>query len=1420
MPNRARGFAKKFFIAIAFLVASANVYSATCTVYYDNWYYHNFLDPYGYVRKAQNREVLCRGLGETYEAYKIATRPPHYIPTTFNFEDSWLDPNNPNNCTARVRWTNANGTGFNTITASYTTSTPATCKPESPEYRDDRNFGPQSCPNLGESNYGNPINVASGNKHRRESDYEGSGSFPLRFERSYNSGSAGQGNIGNRWTHNYARSLVPLEFTVVRLVRPSGDSRYFTKCSSAWCATSDMAGSLTRGSTSWTYIDENDNTEIYDAAGKLQSIQNRVGIAQTFGYDGSGRLSTVTHSFGHQLDIGYDGSGRIEEVSLHGAGTIATYGYDTDSNLTSVENADLSSRNYLYDESSYSAAPAGNFLLTGIEDEDTSRFATYQYDSTSRAIASNHAGDGDIEVTYNVNGTTSTEDGIGGQRTYTFHEVNGLKRIASVTGDVDLACGVFAGYDYSVAGDLVGTTDFNGEDTSYTYNSRHLEEERVEAVGTSVELTTETQWHSTLRLPTQIDIPGRQITLTYDGSGNTLTRTETDTLPGGTQSRTWTWTYNSYGQVLTEDGPRTDVIDVTTYTYYSCSTGSECGRLETVTNAAGHVTSFDSYDEHGYPTEVTSANGTTTMFAFDTRQRLSAQCVGGSLPGCTGGELTSFMYWDTGPVKKVTNPDFSFLEFSYDTAQRLTRIEDSAGNYIEYTVDALGNRIEEEVRDNLGGLRLTGSRVYNALNQLYQEIGASSTGANTTSYAYDGNGNLTQITAPLSRVTSSVFDELNRLTQITDAESGLTSLHYDAPGNLVGITDPNGNSTTYEYDGLGNLLEIDSPDSGTTSNDYDSAGNLLVSTDARGAVAEYEYDELNRQISAEYALSGSPTQTLSYTYDQGTYGKGFLTGAADANHSMSWTIDSKGRLASTETTFNSITHTIDYTYTDGLRTSMTLPSGNVINYTYDSSGRVSSVALGVTTILNNVSWEPFGGVAGWTWGNSTTHSRTYDDDGRILAVDSSLSNGLNLEFGYDAANRITSIDDVGSSPIDWDYDHDDLDRLTGADGPKTITWTYDATGNRLSENDSALGSSTYTVSGSSNQLVLISGVTSRSYGYDASGNVLSDGTLDLTYNARNRLSHVERGLDDTDYLYDAVGQLIEATGTSGTVRFAYDDEGHLIGEYDASGDLIQETVWLGDTPVATIRPGSMGGYGFFYIHADQVNAPRRLVEPSNNSIVWRWDSDAFGNGAPDEDPDANSQIVIYNLRFPGQYYDSITGLHYNYFRDYDPSTGRYVESDPIGLRGGSNIYQYGNANPVQFFDQLGLAPGQIFSTPEQALADRESYRSSVDAHNIWWLTRLIGPQLVMVGPYPVDCGWSWDAVPLNMGFPPISRKPGKLGTFKGRSALRRENGMVRDAATAAGLNAEQSRRLHDEISGQGLSYRKILEIAMEIAGRY
>jgi RHS repeat-associated protein len=736
---------------------------------------------------------------------------------------------------------------------------------------------------------------------------------------------------------------------------------------------------------------------------------------------------------------------------------------------------------------------------------------------------------------------------------------------------------------------------------------------------------------------------------------------------------------------------------VTTYTYYNCNTGAQCGQVNTITDALGHVTTYNSYNANGQPTQITDANGLVTALGYDLRQRLTDRCSGSTLPGCTGGELTHLDYWPTGLLKKVTNPDGSFIEYTYDAAHRLTQIQDGALNKIVYTLDAKGNRTAENTYDPSNALRRTHTRVFDTLSQLWKDINAAGTTNVTTVFGYDRNGNSISVNAPLSRNSTSSYDYLNRLSQITDPASGTTVFGYDVNDNLTSVTDPRSLVTSYTYTAFGDLKTQSSPDTGLTTNTYDSGGNLDTVTDSRGAVTDYGYDAANRVTSASFTKAGVTDQAISYAYDAGTNQNGHLTSASDASHTLAWTYDTHGRITGKGQTVGSTTLAIGYGYNgSGQLSSTVLPSGATIGFGYNANGQVTSLVLnGSTTILSGITYDPFGPITGWTWGNNTTTSRAFDADGKVTQID--LASGASLKnFSYDDAFRITGISEAGNSALSWTYGYDNLDRLNAASKTGTTQgWTYDASGNRLTQTGTT--PSTYTNSGTSNRVSSISGSLPRTYAYDTAGNTLSYGGATFTYNNRGRMASATNGGVTATYTYNALGQRISRTAAGLTTLYVYDEAGHLAGEYTSAGALIQETVWLGDTPVATLRPNGSGGVVVYYVHADHLNTPRLVTDTSNN-IRWRWDSDPFGTTQPDENP-GSLGVFTYNLRFPGQQFDSVTGLNYNYFRDYDPAIGRYVESDPIGLSGGTATYLYAGANPGAWFDVNGLDIAVINNGP-------------------------------------------------------------------------------------------------------------------------
>jgi RHS repeat-associated protein len=217
----------------------------------------------------------------------------------------------------------------------------------------------------------------------------------------------------------------------------------------------------------------------------------------------------------------------------------------------------------------------------------------------------------------------------------------------------------------------------------------------------------------------------------------------------------------------------------------------------------------------------------------------------------------------------------------------------------------------------------------------------------------------------------------------------------------------------------------------------------------------------------------------------------------------------------------------------------------------------------------------------------------------------------------------------------------------------------------------------------------------------------------------------------TTYTYNALGQRVTKTTAGNTTYFVYDEAGHILGEYDNAGSLIEEIAWMYDIPVASIRFGSCG-LAVFYIHTDHLNTPRRITKRSTNEIVWRWDSDAFGTTQANENP-SGLGVFAFNLRFPGQYFDSETGLHYNYYRDgYDPATGRYAQSDPIGLYGGINTYAYVSGNPLSRFDPLGLVEiCKQLRILDQKAQERRNIERTVLARIPWLQGRPTG---ISVGP--------------------------------------------------------------------------------------
>ena len=268
----------------------------------------------------------------------------------------------------------------------------------------------------------------------------------------------------------------------------------------------------------------------------------------------------------------------------------------------------------------------------------------------------------------------------------------------------------------------------------------------------------------------------------------------------------------------------------------------------------------------------------------------------------------------------------------------------------------------------------------------------------------------------------------------------------------------------------------------------------------------------------------------------------------------------------------------------------------------------------------------------------------------------------------------------------------------------------------------------YSYGGTNNRLISKNGVTRI---HDQVGNITNNGTYGFNYDAANRMVAVTQGATSiASYSHNALGQRASKTrpnnANAHSTAYIYNPAGQLISEttYNNIG-IKQETkhyVWLGTVPVAmlqTIKAGQPAANDeqVIYLHTDHLDTPRKATN-QNQEIVWQWLSDAFGKTAANDNPDGDAIATVINLRFPGQYYDAETELHYNYFRDYDPGMGRYVQSDPIGVAGGLNTFGYVLGNPLAAVDYFGLSktPGTGYWRPTPPVTGTPTQQRALDRY--------------------------------------------------------------------------------------------------------
>ena len=767
------------------------------------------------------------------------------------------------------------------------------------------------------------------------------------------------------------------------------------------------------------------------------------------------------------------------------------------------------------------------------------------------------------------------------------------------------------------------------------------------------------------------------------------------------------------------DGPLPGSADTTGYGY------DTSGNLISVTDELGHVTRITRLDAAGRPLSVTDANGVVTAMAYDARGRLTSVTAN---PGATQAR-TLITYDAAGQVTRVTAPDNSYLQYTWNDARRLTSIVNNGKERIDYAYNANGDVISRTVRSPSRAIVRQQSALFDELGRLMRSIGAA---GQQTLPRYDRTDNLTQVQDPRGGLFGYAYDALQNLASLTDQAGGSVTLTRDGQGAVAAYSDPRGLTTAYVRNGFGEIIQESGPDVGTTVILRDERGLATQITDPRGVVTTLTYDAAGRLV--QQAYPADPTQNVTYFYDDtsnGNKGIGRLTGITDASGALSRYYDALGRVIAETRMIGGKAYSVSYSYNAADRlTSITYPSGRIVNYSRDALGRVAAITTQQSasatpqSVASAIGWSPMSRrLTALTHGNGLTTARGYDGDGRLVSL--RLNDGTNrvadLSYAYGDGMNLTAVNDNVAAANSVSLAYDAAQRLAAATGPwGSLTYGYTPNGDRAQESLTPPGGSALTTvlsyPATSNRLASTSvgGFSTRSFSYDAAGNLLTQvmGSLQLAfeYNLRNRPVTVTRTGDGTQvstYVYNALEQMVQRTTTApdgpvGAAHYIYGLDGSLLAvAVGATGSITREYIWLpqddaspaadndneeGATPsplpVGFVTGVNSGAPKLLMAHADHLGRPIRLTD-ATRATVWSASYDPFGQ------PWQVTGTVTQNLRFPGQFFLLESDLSYNWNRFYDAATGRYTQPDPLRFVDGPSVYRYASASPMMRVDPEG-----------------------------------------------------------------------------------------------------------------------------------
>jgi RHS repeat-associated protein len=1115
---------------------------------------------------------------------------------------------------------------------------------------------------------------------------------------------------GKRWRYGYDTNGY-----ITSIVAPDGTTTKYTYDPATLMIASKSDAN--RHTTRYVYDTLGNLTEMTDALGhvttstyepvfsQMTGMTDPNGRMTSYEYDSRGNRTRETDPLSNTQDWTYD---------VHGNALTAK---DKNGNLTRYDLDSFGNRIMMTDAV---GTPAQRFFImtydvvgNDLSLADTNNHSIWMaYDSLDRLTD---------EIDQHARLTKTSYDGMGNRikvidrnGKITSYQYDLRQRLVKTTD----ALGQMTTQTYDGNNNLISTTDKNGHSTTIEYDMRNRQFRMTDALNNrttraydrvgNTRAETDANGHSTrfeydeLNRPAKITNGAGEVTrYVYDVVG--LSGCSECTGPTlGTRLITKRIDGNGKVTYLKYDGLDRQILEIR-------KEGDTADMIDPSDAVTRHT-----FDANSNQRSLTEPNGDTTTFDFDELDRLVRQTN-------AAGDKTINTYDGADNLITRTDPNLNVTTHTYDASDRLIRVDDRLGRVASYTFDHEGNGLSEtDGNDN------TTNYLY---DDIYRVVKVTDPSGKKTQSQFDPVGNLLKVTDRNGKTTTYLYDDINRRISMTNALGHTTRYEYDRAGNQLKIIDakPTPGVMQYKYDGVNRIIKETYPDPPPNMRTftYDLVGNVKTRTDQKGQTTTYNYNDLYFLLNRDYPVSADDHMT----YD--------LSGRTLSAERGGWLVKLKYDGSDRVTMSTQNGRTVNYVYDiPGRKRALTYPGGRGITEETDFRDRTTKINdTGSPQPIVQYSYDPGDRATSRAYRNGTTVNYTYNANDWMLSLEHSKGASRIAGFGhtYDNEGNKLSEENRHNAPCSESYKYDAAYRLIDYKVARRVDTTATVSATPL-VNSAICGSGTQTAydldeagnwkskvtdgrtqTRTHNAVNEITSIAAVPLTYDDNGNLIEDQLYSYAYDEEDRLILATRKWDNHVvgvYQYDALGRRVlkvaDPSGVPTTTRYFHDDE-RIIEEQSGTG-VTQATYVYGES-IDEILTMNRGGQTYYY-HQNALWSVAAVTD-SAASVVERYAYDPYGkvtitDGAGN--PRGSISAIKNPWMFTGRRLDEETGFYDYRTRYLDPSIGRFLTRDTIGVWEDEsdlgNGYAYVGNNPSSYIDPSGTCRSRA-----ERKADRKERRA-------------------------------------------------------------------------------------------------------------